>query len=215
MPVSLKILLFAVTGTLLVPICVFAHEGKPMLLPKPQIEGMPLMQILKERHSTREFSAEKVPPQTLSNLLWAAFGINRPDGKRTAPSAHNWQELEIYVDMADGLFLYDAKANALQPILKEDARAATGTQDFVKDVPIDLIYVADLARVSGGSPEDKTLYTAIDTGVIVENVYLFCNSAGLATVVRGSVDRAVLAKRMGLRADQIIIVTQSVGLPKK
>jgi SagB-type dehydrogenase family enzyme len=174
------------------------------------------MQVLKDRGSSRSFSTEKLPLQVLSNLLWAAFGINRPDsGKRTAPSAVNWQEIDIYVATVDGLYLYDAKAQQLQPILSEDIRVMTGRQPFVKEAPVNLIYVADLSRMGTASKEDMDLYSAADTGFISENVYLFCASEGLATVVRGSIDRSSLAKTMKLRSDQKILLSQTVGYPKK
>jgi len=193
--------------------------GEPMKsiqLPPPQTDGgRPLMQVLKDRHSTREYSTQKLSDQEMSNLLWAAFGINRPDkGGRTAPSARNSQEIDIYIARADGLYLYDAKNNQLKPVLAEDIRAATGMQPFVKEAPIDLIYVADFTKTSG-SEEDKILYSAADTGFIAENVYLFCSSEGLAVVVRGSVDRMALAKTMKLRNEQKIILSQTVGYPKK
>jgi SagB-type dehydrogenase family enzyme len=173
------------------------------------------MQVLKDRHSTREFSSQKLSPQMLSNLLWAAFGVNRPDGKRTAPSAMNWQEIDVYVATQDGLFLYDAIANALNPVLAQDVRAATGMQPFVKEAALDLVYVADLAKTGRTGGEDQTLYTAADTGFIAQNVYLFCASEGLAVVVRGSVDRVALAKLIKLRPNQKIILAQTVGYPKK
>jgi len=194
-----------------------AQELKPIQLPKPQMDGgKPLMQALKERKTTRAFSPEKLPVQTLGNLLWAAFGVNRPEsGQRTAPSAMNRQEIDIYVAMADGLYLYDAKENTLQPVLAQDLRAATGMQPFVTNAPVELIYVADYSRMGRGSDEDKNLYSAADTGFIGQNVYLFCASEGLATVVRGSVDRPALAKAMKLRPEQRIILAQTVGYPKK
>jgi SagB-type dehydrogenase family enzyme len=173
------------------------------------------MQVLKDRHSTREFSSQKLPPQVLSNLLWAAFGVNRPDGKRTAPSAMNWQEIDIYVATQDGLYVYDAKANALNLVLNQDVRAATGQQPFVKEAPVNLVYVADLAKTGRVGGEDQILYTAADAGFIAQNVYLFCASEGLAVVVRGSVDRVALAKLIKLRPDQKIILAQTVGYPKK
>ena len=201
---------------LLSPASLVAQELKPLELPKPQTDGgKPLMQTLKARHTTREFKSDMLPAQVLANLLWTAFGVNRPDsGKRTAPSAMNWQEIDIYVATADGLYVYDAKANRLNPVLNEDVRAATGTQDFVKQAPVNLIYVADLAKTHDAGLEEQILYTAVDAGVIVQNVYLFCASEGLATVVRGSVDRAALAKAMKLRPNQRIIVAQTVGYPK-
>jgi len=194
-----------------------AQELKPLQLPRPQMDGgKPLMQALKERKSSRSFSPEKLPPQLLGDLLWAAFGTNRPDsGQRTAPSAMNRQEIDIFVATADGLFRYEAKGHALEPVLAEDIRAATGVQPFVRDAPVELVYVADYDRMGGGTDEDKNLYAAADTGFIGQNVYLFCASEGLATVVRGSVDRAALAKTMKLRAGQKIILAQTVGYPAK
>jgi nitroreductase len=147
--------------------------------------------------------------------LWAAFGINRADsGHRTAPSASNRQEIDIYVASADGLYLHNAKSHALEPVLVPDVRAATGRQAFVRDAPVNLVFVADFARMSSGSAEDKVLYSAADTGFISQNVYLYCASERLATVVRGSLDRAALAAAMGLRPDQRIILAQSVRYPK-
>jgi nitroreductase len=178
--------------------------------------GRPLMQVLKDRKSSRAFSAEKLPSQVLSNMLWAAFGVNRPDsGKRTAPSARNWQEIDIYAATADGLYLYEAKGHMLRRVLAKDIRALTGRQPFVEEVPVNLIYVADFSRMGGAADEDKVLYSAAGTGFIGQNVYLYCASEGLATVVRGLVDRPALAKAMKLRSDQKVILAQSVGYPKK
>ena len=201
----------------LCPMLTLGQELKPIILPAPQTDGgKPLMQALKARQSTREFSSEKLPPQVLANLLWAAFGINRPDtGKRTAPSAMNWQEMDVYVATAEGLYVYDAKGNKLDPILAEDVRGATGMQPNIKDAPVNLVYVADLAKTGNSSAEDKNLYTAAGAGFIAQNVYLFCASEGLAVVVRGTVDRVALAKLMKLRPDQRVLLAQTVGYPKK
>ena len=213
-------ILFFTTSLIFLPIFVlltFAEELKPIQLLKPQVDkGRPLMQVLKDRSSSRSFSKEKLPMQVLSNLLWAGVGVNRTDtGKRTAPSAMNRQEIDIYVATADGLYLYDAKAHVLNPILSEDIRAMTGTQEYVKDAAINLIYVADYSKMGTSTKEDKDIYSSADTGFISENVYLYCASEGLATVVRGSIDRQALAKVMRLRPDQKIILAQSVGYPKK
>lgn len=201
---------------LLFPALAVGQQLKPIDLPAPQTTGgMPLMQALEARHSTREFSSRKLPLQVLSNLLWAAFGINRREsGKRTAPSALNWQETDIYVATAEGLYVYDAKGNRLTPVLAEDVRAATGTQSFVGKAAVNLVYVADLARTGSGGGAERTLYNGVDTGVIVQNVYLFCASEGLAVVARGSVNRPALARTMKLRPDQKIILAQTVGYPK-
>ena len=193
---------------------IFAQDLKPIVLPQPQTDGgRPLMQVLKDRKTTRDFAPDKLPLQVLSNLLWAAFGVNRPDGRRTAPSAMNWQEIDIYVATSDGLFLYDAKANRLEPVLAQDIRSATGGQSFVATAPLNLIYVADFAKT--GSAADAEMYSGADAGFISQNVYLFCASESLATVVRGSVDRPSLAKLMKLRPDQKIVLAQTVGFPKK
>lgn len=187
-----------------------AQDPKPIPLPKPQTEGgKPLMQALKERKSTREFSQEKLSRQVLSNLLWAAFGINREDGRRTAPTASNRQEIDIYVVMADGAYRYDAKANQLEPVAQGDLRAATGAQDFVAQAPLNVVYVADLAKQKNAD------WAYADTGFIAQNVYLYCASEGLATVVRGMVPREPLVKALKLRPDQRITLSQTVGYPKK
>lgn len=198
------------------PVACLAQELKPVQLLQPQTNsGRPLMQVLRERETSRAFSPAKLPDQVLANLLWAAFGINRPEsGKRTAPSAMNWQEIDIYVATAEGLYVYDAKSHRLNPVLREDLRALTGTQPFVKDAPLNLIYVADLAK-TGQASADRDMYLGVDAGAIVQNVYLFCASEGLATVVRGSVERPALSRAMRLRDDQRIIVAQTVGYPRK
>ena len=196
-----------------------AQEPRVIKLPEPQTDGgRPLMQVLKARQTSREFGPEtKLPLQVLSNLLWAADGVNRPDGKRTAPSAVNWQNIDIYVAMADGLYLYDAPQNALKLLLAEDVRAATGQQNFVKTVPLDLVYVADYSKVKTpkGENPNAEVWSAAGAGFISQNVYLYCASEGLATVVRGMFDRESLSKVLNLRPDQKIILTQSVGYPKK
>ena len=195
----------------------FAEELKPIQLPKPQLDGgRPLMQVLKDRKSSREFSSQKLPLQVLSNLLWAASGVNRPEsGRRTAPTAANWQEIDIYLAMAEGLYLYDAKSHLLKPVLAEDIRALAGRQPFVKDAPLNLIYVADFSRISRGTNEEKEFFSAADTGFIAQNVYLFCASEGLATVVRANIDKPTLSKTMKLGPDQKITLSQTVGYPKK
>lgn len=172
------------------------------------------MQVLKERQTAREFSGKKLSAQVLSDLLWAAFGINRPEsGKRTAPSARNWQEMEIYVIMEDGAYLYDPRVNLLRGVVKGDLRKLAGTQDFVATAPLNLVYVADTTKMKGVPAEDQSLYAGADTGFISQNVYLFCASEGLATVVRGSVDRKALAAALKLPEQKRITLAQTVGYP--
>lgn len=200
---------------LALPVFVYAQELKPVKLPEPKMQGgMPLMQALKERKSTREFSSRALPIEIISDMFWAAAGINRPESAlRTSPTAHNMQEIDIYLAKADGLYLYDAKSNMLMPVVLGDIRVLTGGQPFVKDAPVNLIYVADLSKMSGLSPQEADFYAAADTGFISQNVYLYCASSGLATVVRGWMDKPALAKAMKLRANQKIILAQSVGYP--
>jgi SagB-type dehydrogenase family enzyme len=188
-------------------------ELPDIALPAPHMEGgKPLMQALKDRQSTRSFSAKKLPVQLLADLLWAAAGINRPDsGKRTAPSARNWQEVEVYAFLEEGVYRYDAKANSLRVVAKGDFRKLTGLQDFAATAPLDLVYVADTTKMTGAAPEDQALYIGADTGLIAQNVYLFCASAGLATVVRGSVDRKALAEGLKLPEQKKITLAQTVG----
>jgi SagB-type dehydrogenase family enzyme len=193
-----------------------AQEPKTVPLPKPQTTGgKPLMQALNERMTRREFSSEKLPQQVLANLLWAAFGVNRADGRRTAPSASNMQELDVYAVMADGVYLYDAKAHALRLHLKEDLRAATGGQAWIATAPLNLLYVADYSRMGQRTEENKRENAGTDSGFIAQNVYLFCASEGLATVVRGGIDRPAMEKALKLRPDQHVVLAQTVGYPPK
>lgn len=189
----------------------------PIPLPAPQRDGgKPLMQALALRKSTRSFQEKKLPPQVLSNLLWAACGVNRADsGKRTAPTAKNWQEIDVYVATADGLYLYNAAAHRLDPVLADDIRASTGGQPFVKTAPVDLVYVADRAKMADAPAESREFYSATDAGFVSQNVYLFCASEGLATVVLGWVDKPKLEKAMKLRPDQRVILSQPVGYAKE
>ena len=195
---------------------VTAEDLKPGKLPEPQLTiGKPLMEVLKARKSSRDFKRESLPVQTMSNLLWAACGINRPEaGKRTAPTARNKQEIDVYVATANGVFLYDAKNHSLELILSEDIRAKCGTQEYVKDVPVNLVFVADYARMTERTEAENQALSWADTGFISQNVYLYCASEGLATVVRALIDRDELAKVMKLRPDQKITLSQSVGLPQ-
>jgi nitroreductase len=147
-------------------------------------------------------------------LLWAAFGINRPDtGGRTAPSAHNWQEIEVYATLAAGLYCYEPAAHSLRLAVSDDLRVLTGTQDFVATAPLDLVYVADFSRMTNASAEDRAFFAATDAAIIAQNVYLYSAYAGLAAVVRGLVDRRRLARAMELRMDQRIVLAQTVGFP--
>ncbi len=183
-------------------------------LPAPQkTGGMPLMEALAKRSTARAFATNELSSQQISSLLWAAFGINRPDGKRTAPSARNFQETDIYVLLKSGAYVYSAVSNKLEQVLAEDIRALGGVQAFVKEAPVTLVFVADLAKC-GGNNEGARNTANIDVGYISQNVYLFCASEGLVTGARAMVDRKALGEKLKLRPDQLIVLAQSVGYPK-
>jgi nitroreductase len=184
-------------------------------LPAPRAGGgKPLIDALKLRRSIREYADRPLPPQVLSDLLWAAFGVNRPSGDRTAPYWRHVMVIDVYAALADGVWLYDPKLHRLEQRLPNDIRAQTGTQDFVASAPLNLIYVAHGERITDISPEERRLYASVDTGFIGQNVYLFCASEGLATVFRGSVDTRKLAGTMRLDEGQFVTFAQSVGYPK-
>ena len=184
-------------------------------LPAPQKSGgLPLMDALAKRSTSREFDSRELAPSQLSSLLWACFGINRPDGKRTAPSAMDCREADIYVVLKQGAYVYDAKSNKLDLVVAEDLRSLAATQAFATNAPVNLVFVADLARMGNSSAEEKRTFAYIDVGYISQNAYLFCASEGLATGARASVDRKALALKLRLRSDQMIILGQSVGYSK-
>lgn len=193
------------------------HAGKgaqasQIALPAPRREGgMPLLSTLNLRRSTREYASRSLSLQTLSDLLWAAFGVNRPSGDRTAPYWRHVMVIDIYVAMINGVWLYDPKAHELLPYMSGDIRAQTGTQDFVGVAPLNLIYVAHGERMPELKPEERRLYCSVDTGFIGQNVYLFCASEGLVTVFRGAVDYAKLAAILKLPDQQFVTFAQTVG----
>jgi SagB-type dehydrogenase family enzyme len=185
----------------------------PFELPEPDREGgLPLMSALARRHSERSFEPTPLPPQVLSNLLWAAYGVNRPVTLgRTAPSALNAQEIDVYVALAGGIYIYDARAHTLHLVSDVDARRVTGYQDFVDEAPLDLVYVSDGAHLATISEQTRALYAAASAGAIAENVYLYCASAGLATVLRAFLDHRSLAQALGLGKHERVLFAQTVG----
>ncbi len=205
---------------LIVTLAVFSiapsQDLKPIALPPPQTEiGKPLMKALTLRQSSRSFAPTPLPLQELSNLVWAANGINRQEsGKRTAPSAMNWQEVDVYVVLKEGAYLYEPKSHALQPVAAGDLREATGRQEFTTIAPLNLVYVSDQSRMSRASEQDKIMWGAADVGFAAQNVYLYCASQGLSVVVRGMIDREKLGPALKLKADQKIILAQTVGYPQ-
>jgi nitroreductase len=185
-------------------------------LPPPQCSGgMALMEALQRRESGREFDAAALQPQLLSNLLWAAAGINRPAlAGRTAPSAMNSQEVQLYVALPQGLGLYEPVGHQLQMMVSSDMRRVTGYQDFVDTAALDLIYVADHSHMTLVPAAQRGSYAFAAAGAMAQNVYLFCAANGLATVIRAWFDHAALSAAMGLQADQHLLLCQTVGLPK-
>jgi SagB-type dehydrogenase family enzyme len=184
-------------------------------LPAPDKRGgLPLMRALARRRSSREFARKPLPLPVLSSLLWAAFGVNRRGGGRTAPSAINAQEIDVYVALPDGAYVYDATAHALRLVAASDLRRVTGYQDFVDDAPLDLVYVADHARMRMVPASQRESYASAAAGAIAQNVYLYAASAGLATVIRAWIDRSAIADALGLTHDQQVLLSQTVGYPK-
>ena len=192
-----------------------AEGARTKELPPPRASGgKPLIDALKLRRSIREYADRSLPPQVLSDLLWAAFGVNRPSGDRTAPYWRHVMVIDVYAALADGAWLYDPKQHRLERRLDADVRSQTGTQDFVGTAPLNLIYVAHGERMQDISPGERRLYASVDTGFIGQNVYLFCASEGLATVFRGSVDTKKLGATMQLGDGQFVTFAQSVGYPR-
>lgn len=188
-------------------ICAALPAGAETLtLPAPDIRGgKALMQALNERHSARRFSPRPLSDKLLGDLLWAACGINRPDGRRTIPTALNRQDIEVYVLRGDGAWLYDAPRHALERVAEDDLRGFLGAQAFAREAPVTLLYVSDTDK------NGNELYAAMHAGSSYQNVGLFCASTGLNNVVRASHDAEALAQGLNLPAHKRIVVSQSLG----
>lgn len=194
-----------------------ARDNGPLtltLLPPQTSGGTGLMQALASRRSIREFTPAPLPLQLLSNLIWAAAGINRPDGGRTAPSALNAQEVEVFVALPDGAYRYDPGLHALELVARSDVRRVTGYQDFVDDAPLDLVYVAHHSRLSAVPVTHREAYAHVAAGAMAQNVYLFAAAHGLGTVLRAWIDREAVSTALGLSHDQQVMLSQTVGYPK-
>ena len=184
-------------------------------LPSPRKDGgMPLMEAISKRCSTRDFAPKELPLPMLSDLLWATYGVNRSDGGRTAPSALNAQEIDVYVALPSGAYLYDPAANSLQLIAASDLRRVTGYQDFVDEAPLDLVFVADYNRMKLVPVGQRESYASVAAGAISQNLYLFAAGNGLATVIRAWINREAIADALGLGHDQQVLLSQTVGYPK-
>lgn len=175
--------------------------------------GMSLMEAMQNRQSQRSYSNKDLTEQQLSNLLWAAYGINRPNGYRTVPSARTYHEFDIYIIKPEGWYLYNAEDHTLLKMGNDDLREYAGTQDYVKDAPVNLVFVADFERMTNADDAFRKFYSATDVGYISQNVYLYCASEGLATIVRGLIDKTKAKEVLKLRPDQHVILAQTVGYP--
>jgi len=193
-----------------------AQELQPIKLLPPQTEkGKSLMKALEERRTTREYSERAMSLQDISNVLWAANGINRvKEMKHTAPTAVNWQEIDVYIVLGKGIYLYNPHDSTLFPVVKGDLREQAGTKDYVKTAPLNLIYVADYTKMKNAEEAKKEAYASADAAFIAENVYLFCAAFDMGCVVRASVDREKLSATMKLRPEQKIVLAQTVGYLK-
>jgi SagB-type dehydrogenase family enzyme len=194
-----------------------AQNLKTMKLPAPALKNdKPFMQTVTERKSSREFSDKELSLQDLANLLWCANGVNRPEsGMRTSPSAMNMQDVDVYAVLKDGIYLYDAKAHELVPVVSGDFRKNTGMQPYVGTAPLNLVYVSDLSKFDFVKErESKVMTAAIDAGHCSQNVYLYGAAANLAVVTRTSIDKTKMAEILKLKPEQLVIMAQTVGYPK-
>lgn len=183
------------------------------LPPPAKTGGMPLVEALAKRRSSRAFAATDLPLSVLSQLLWAANGVNRPDGMRTAPSAVNCREIEIFVALPQGAYRYEPGTHQLVLVAGSDIRRVTGYQDFVDEAPLEVVYVADHSRMGMVPAEQRAVYASVAAGAITQNVYLFAASQGLATVIRAWIDRQAIADALGLSHDHQVLLAQTVGRP--
>jgi len=204
-------------------LCATALAGdaaKSISLPAPdKTGGTPVQKALAERKSIRAYSDKPVDLQTLSSLLWATAGINREDGKRTAPSAHNSQAISLYVMLKSGIYFYNAKENRLDLTVAGDHTHLAGPQRFACSAPVNLLFVGDVEKLAGpkgwpGAVKMQYLFLGEDIGVMSENAYLYCASVGLGTVLRGVIQEADLGKVMNLPEGHVVLSAQTVGWPK-
>ncbi len=202
---------------LLLAVSINAQNMSTIKLNAPNKDrGSSIMKALENRHSVREFSTTKLSLQDLSDLLWAAIGVNREDGRRTAPTAQNKQDLDVYVIMQEGAYLYDAKAHELKPVAKGDHRPLIAdVQQSINDAPVCLLMVSDLSRFGDMDEASKKEFGAISAGVVSQNISLFCAGCGLVTVPRAYMKKDELSKVLNLTKTQVPILNNPVGYPKK
>ena len=201
---------------LLVSTTVSAQNLEPIKLNEPNKDrGMSVMKALSERRSTREFSTEKLSLQDLSDLLWAANGINRPDRRRTAATARNNQDIDVYAIMEEGAYFYDAVANELMPVAAGDFRELIAdAQLSVKDAPVSLLVVSDISRFKGMDIEMQKYLGALDAGIVSQNIMIFASGCGLVTVPRVYMKKDELKKALNLTETQVPMINNPVGYQK-
>ncbi|MDR1526199.1 MAG: SagB/ThcOx family dehydrogenase [Dysgonamonadaceae bacterium] len=204
-------------SALLFTLTTVAQELTTIRLNTPSKErGSNVMEALANRRSTREFSSEKLNLQDLSDLLWAANGVNRPDGRRTAATARNNQDIDVYVIMEEGSYLYDAKVHALVPVAKGDHRPLIAdAQVSIQQAPVCLLMVSDLSRFTGLDPESRKIWGALDAGIVSQNIMLFASACGLVTVPRVYMKKDELKTVLKLSETQVPIINNPVGYPKR
>lgn len=201
--------------------CAFSNESVSMsnkrILPKVERRGgMPLMEALSKRQSIREYDYSKeISEQILAELLWATCGENRADGKRTAGSTLNKQSVSVYAVLEKGIYLYIPEENALKLVLEGDYREKTGMQPFVKDAAVNIVFVGDEKKLGVSNPTDSMLMLGVDAGLMSQNLYLYCASKGLGTVVRGSIGREAFGKLISLESHEKVLLAQTVSWPKE
>ncbi|MDR1985152.1 MAG: SagB/ThcOx family dehydrogenase [Prevotellaceae bacterium] len=206
-----------ITAMLLLALIANAQNLQIIKLNEPnKNRGTSVMQALENRQSTREFSTEKLSLQDLSDLLWATNGINRPDGRRTAATARNNQDIDVYAIMEEGAYFYDAKANELQPVAEGDFRGLIAdAQLSVKDAPVSLLVVSDISRFTGLDVDRQKQWGALDAGIVSQNIMIFAAGCGFVTVPRVYMKTDELKKVLKLTETQIPMINNPVGYSKK
>ena len=207
---------FLITMISICSLAVYAQGGNIALLPPTKQGGKPLMQTLNERQTIRDYTNEALTVQQMSDILWSAVGVNRPqnENRRTSPTARNAQEIEVYVFIESGVYFYDAIKHELVLIKAGDHRKDAVKQEFAQKAPFVLVFVANYDKFAGMDDESKTIYGATDAGFASQNVYLYCASEGLGTVVLGMIDREKIAETIALKNGKAIL-GQVVGKVKK
>ena len=208
--------LFVVLIVCMAGMTAYAQGLQEIKLNAPNKErGSATMKALSERISVREFDSKALSMQDLSDLLWAANGINRPDGRRTAPTASNRQEIDVYAIMPEGAYLYDAQDHSLKPVASGDHRGLVAmAQDFAKTAPVCLVIVINLEKLGDATAERTKLMGAVDAGIVCQNINIFCSAVGLANVPRATMDTAELQKVLKLSATQLPIMNNPLGYQK-